>query len=78
MALGSAYRAVDNYVYDRVRHFLRRRHKVQGRGTRGFPDDMSSALLVCCDSDACILARRRGPCGESGRKAGCRKSARPV
>jgi RNA-directed DNA polymerase len=34
-----AYRAVDNYVYDRVRHFLRRRHKVQGRGTRGFPDD---------------------------------------
>ena len=33
-----AYRAVDNYVYDRVRYFLRRRHKVQGRGTKGFPD----------------------------------------
>ena len=28
-----AYRAVDNYVYDRVRHFLRRRHKVSSRGT---------------------------------------------
>lgn len=34
-----AYRAVDNYVYDRVRHFLRRRHKLQGRGTREFPDN---------------------------------------
>jgi RNA-directed DNA polymerase len=34
-----AYRAVDNHVYDRVRRFLRRRHKVQGRGTRRFPAD---------------------------------------
>ncbi len=32
-----AYRAVDNHVYDAVRHFLRRRHKVQSRGTRRFP-----------------------------------------
>jgi RNA-directed DNA polymerase len=31
-----AYRAVDNYVYQRVRHFLRRRHKVPTRGTRCF------------------------------------------
>src|ERR1700676_126902 len=34
-----AYRAVDNYVYDTVRHFLRRRCKVQGRGTRKFHRD---------------------------------------
>jgi RNA-directed DNA polymerase len=34
-----AYRAVDNYVYNAVRHFLRRRCKVQGRGTRTFPAD---------------------------------------
>jgi RNA-directed DNA polymerase len=33
---GTAYRAVDTYVYDRVRHFLRKRHNVQGRGTRQF------------------------------------------
>lgn len=32
-----AYRAVDNYVYDCVRHFLRRRHKVPTRGARRFP-----------------------------------------
>jgi RNA-directed DNA polymerase len=31
-----AYRAVDNYVYERARHFLRRRHKVQSRGTTRF------------------------------------------
>ncbi len=31
-----AYRAVDNFVYERVRGFLRRRHKVQSRGTRRF------------------------------------------
>ena len=32
-----AYRAVDNHVYEAVRHFLRRRHKVKTRGTRRFP-----------------------------------------
>jgi len=32
-----AYRAVDRYVYERVRDFLRRRHKVPSRGTRRFP-----------------------------------------
>jgi RNA-directed DNA polymerase len=32
-----AYRAVDEYVYDRVRNFLRRRHKVSSQGTRQFP-----------------------------------------
>jgi RNA-directed DNA polymerase len=33
----TAYRAVDNHVYERVRHFLRRRHKVSSRGTSRFP-----------------------------------------
>ncbi len=31
-----AYRAADNYVYERVRGFLCRRHKVPTRGTRAF------------------------------------------
>src|SRR6201985_348172 len=32
----SAFRAVDHYVYERVRDFLARRHKVAGRGTVRF------------------------------------------
>ena len=32
-----AYRAVDEYVCDRIRNFLRRRHKVSSQGTRQFP-----------------------------------------
>jgi RNA-directed DNA polymerase len=35
-----AYRAVDHYVWERVRHFLRRRHKVPSRGTRCFSGDV--------------------------------------
>jgi RNA-directed DNA polymerase len=35
-ALASAYEAVDQHVYDRARNFLRKRHKVQGRGTDQF------------------------------------------
>ena len=35
-----AYRAVDNYVLDKVRHFLRRRHKVHSRGTQQFSDEV--------------------------------------
>jgi len=32
----SAYRAIDNHVTNRVRHFLVRRHKIKGRGTHRF------------------------------------------
>ena len=35
-----AYRAVDHYVWERTRHFLRRRHKVPSRGTRRFSADV--------------------------------------
>jgi hypothetical protein len=33
---GKAYRSVDQYVIERVRRFLARRHKVQGHGNRRF------------------------------------------
>jgi RNA-directed DNA polymerase len=33
-----AYRAVDRYVYERVRNFLRNRRKVSSRGTSRFPE----------------------------------------
>jgi RNA-directed DNA polymerase len=35
-----AYRAVDGYVYDTVRHFLRRRQQVSSQGTRQFPEEL--------------------------------------
>jgi RNA-directed DNA polymerase len=33
------YRDIDHHVYERVRHFLVRRHRVQGRGTQRFSYD---------------------------------------
>lgn len=33
-----AYREIDNYVYERTRYFLRRRHKAKSRATRRFSD----------------------------------------
>jgi len=42
---GRAYKAVDEYVYDRVRNFLRRRHKVSSQGTRQFPGERVYGLL---------------------------------
>jgi RNA-directed DNA polymerase len=35
-----AYRAVDTYVLDRVRNFLRRRHKVPSRGANRYSDEV--------------------------------------
>jgi RNA-directed DNA polymerase len=35
-----AFRSVDRYVYERVRDFLARRHKMAGRGTRRFSFDV--------------------------------------
>jgi RNA-directed DNA polymerase len=36
----SAFRSIDRYVYEHVRDFLARRHKVAGRGTRRFSCDV--------------------------------------
>ena len=68
-----AYRAVDHYVCERVRHFLGRRHKVPGRGTERFPSD-----LIFGGLGVLALDYRRAPYNETSRKAGCGKSARPV
>ena len=44
-----AYRAVDNHVYERVRNFLARRHKVKGRGVGQFPRErVHGELGVLC------------------------------
>ena len=49
-----AYRSVDQYVFERVRRFLVRRHKVQGRGNRQFTFDVIHRELgVLSASNAC-------------------------
>jgi RNA-directed DNA polymerase len=68
-----AYRAIDNHVCDRVRHFLGRRHKVPGRGTERFAREMIFGKLGVLALDI-----RRVPYNETSRKAGCGKSACPV
>jgi len=50
-----AYRAVDEYVYDAVRHFLRRRTKVSSQGTRQFPEERVFGALG--------VIRLQGPMG---------------
>jgi RNA-directed DNA polymerase len=50
-----AYRAVDQHVYDKVRHFLRRRHKVSSQGTRQFPEERVFGSLG--------VVRLQGPMG---------------
>ena len=74
----AAFRSIDYYVYERVRDFLARRHKVPGRGTRRFSygvvyRERGLLRLECAP-------RFVTPCahGEASRRAGCRKSARPV
>src|ERR1700757_4727920 len=48
-ALASSYEAVDQHVYDRTRHFLRQRHKVQGRGADQFSREyVHGELAVRC------------------------------
>jgi RNA-directed DNA polymerase len=54
-ATSKAYRAVDEHVYDKVRHFLRRRHKVSSHGTRQFPEEMVFGSLG--------VIRLQGPMG---------------
>ena len=54
--LGDAYGEVNWYVADRVRHFLRRRHKVRSRGTRHF-----SAECVFDDLGVLKLSRKPQP-----------------
>ena len=63
---GRAYKAVDHHVCGRVRHFLRRRHKVPSRGTERFPSDLIFGGLGVLPLDY-----RRGPYNETSRKAGC-------
>lgn len=56
-----AYRAIDNHLYRRVRNFLVKRHKVQGRGTRRFPGEMVFGELGVLGLERVHRGRHRGP-----------------
>ena len=47
------FRNVDRYVYERVRDFLARRHKVAGRGSRRFSFEVVYGNSACSVSIAC-------------------------
>ena len=60
----SAFRSIDRYVYERVRDFLARRHKVAGRGTHRFSLDVvyGERGLLCLERlprTALLCASRR-------------------
>jgi RNA-directed DNA polymerase len=69
-----AHAAVDWYVADRARHFLRRRHKVRSRGTRDFPTEH-----VFGERGVVKLYRKRGiratPRARRGANSSKRRSA---
>src|SRR5258708_39591424 len=74
----AAFRGIDYYVYERVRDFLARRHKIKNVAQTGSPTTLSMGNGRCCASNAYLGRSRRVPHDEASRRAVCRKSARPV
>jgi RNA-directed DNA polymerase len=73
-----AYRAVHQHAMHRVRQWLQRKFKLRGRGIRHFPDAHLESVLGLFNP-----TRLRGNFSHanrvnSGPRAGCGKSARPV
>ncbi len=78
-ALASAYEVGDQHGYDRTWHTSSVNDtKCRGVGRTSSPENMSTGNWPSDAFDASAVGRRRGPCGEASRKAGCGKSARPV
>ncbi|MGX9121008.1 group II intron maturase-specific domain-containing protein [Mesorhizobium sp. BHbsci] len=73
-----AYEAVDRHFHDRISNFLRKRHKLQGRGTSQASRENISEKLGVLRLRRGQGAPPRGPYNEASRKAGCGSSARPV
>ena len=72
-----AYRAVDNHVYDRFDTSSSAGTKCKDAALADSPGRSSTENWACCSSNARTLGRRREPCDEASRKAGC-GPARPV
>jgi hypothetical protein len=72
-------RAIEAHLYDRVRNFLVRRHKLPSRGTRQFSENAVFGPMGLPRLRNCRIAGAMS-CAwcEASRRAGCGKSARPV
>jgi RNA-directed DNA polymerase len=64
-----AYRAVDRYVYDRAKHFLKRRHKVHNTGARQFSYERIYGDYGVLRLLRVHLGPRRVPHDEASRRA---------
>jgi RNA-directed DNA polymerase len=76
--LRRAYRAVEQHVDESVRHFLRRRHKVAGQGSRRYSTKWIFRSLGFERLQALKVQSPAWAYRETSRRAGCGKSARPV
>ena len=74
----AAYRAVENYAYESLFHFLRRRHQVHSRGTDRFSIEAVFGELGVLQLSRNQVKPRPCVCDEARRKAGCLNWARPV
>ncbi|WP_291715757.1 group II intron maturase-specific domain-containing protein [Bradyrhizobium sp.] len=73
-----ACRSVDQYVFELCADSSREGTRCKGAA---IADSYSMSFIensAFCASNACPEQPRRAPRGEASRKAGCRKSARPV
>ena len=61
----AAYTAIDRHVHDRVRHFLARRHKVPGRGTRQYSRaEVFGNSVSCASLSGNVVGLDMKPVGE--------------
>jgi RNA-directed DNA polymerase len=76
--ISRTYKKVDRLVADRLRNWLRRRHVLDGRGTRRFPDEVLYTVYGLVRLRDVLAIRRSQARGESSPRAGCVSCARPV
>jgi RNA-directed DNA polymerase len=76
--LSRAYGVVDRAVAIRVRAWLCKKHRIEGVGTRRFPDQVLWGALGLVRLQTLLAAQRSNASGEARPRAGCGRSARPV
>ena len=76
--ISRTYNRVDRLVSRALRAWLRKRHRLRGRGTRRFSDQALYHQYGLVRLMDVLKARRSHARGESSPRAGCVSSARPV